>query len=89
MRAGPCRSLAPYSSTSQSTWVCLAPFTHNSDPGPKPKPEPEPEPEPGPKPKPNPNPNPNPKQDRSKLRGRDGIGVTRTILCMTDFLVSG
>ena len=29
------------------------------------------------------------KQDRSKLSGSDGIGVTRTILCMTDFLVSG
>ena len=29
------------------------------------------------------------KQDRAKLRGPDGIGVTRTILCMTDFLASG
>lgn len=29
------------------------------------------------------------KQDRSKLRGSDGIGVTRTILCMSDFLASG
>ena len=27
------------------------------------------------------------KQDRARLRGHDGIGVTRTILCMTDFLV--
>ena len=29
------------------------------------------------------------KQDRAQLRGPDGIGVTRTILCMTDFLASG
>ena len=28
-------------------------------------------------------------QDRAQLRGPDGIGVTRTILCMTDFLASG